>query len=381
MSKAFNRSRADLAKHVIIPTVMPFAFAAGRVSFADSWKLAALVETFGGSSGVGYQIGRSYHLFSVRDVLAWMCFFVIFVVLLERLVLVNAERRLFRWRAETPQRGRRWLGGRGAATTDTPDSKSANDVVRDAAESAVESVDSGAGGATAKGAAREHGDGHVRAERGTGLTSDPAARYTARLLALALWQAVGLLSTRIPTPIGTIEFLVDEAMRGELWVHLTWTLRRAVFALSAVLVLGVAIGWAMGRRRRRVGAYFRDVVTIMPALPAFIWALLAAMWWAFSEVGPFVVPALAATPMPATSTFEGASCCRNRSSRCPRHTGSRRAAFRLARPSGDGAVHLRGLPVRGAGRLCACRWSSSSRATGARAIGPHSGTTQAISTA
>ena len=152
MSKAFNRSRADLAKHVIIPTVMPFAFAAGRVSFADSWKLAALVETFGGSSGVGYQIGRSYHLFSVRDVLAWMCFFVIFVVLLERLVLVNAERRLFRWRAETPQRGRRWLGGRGAATTDTPDSKSASDVVRDAAESAVESVDSGAGGATAKGA-------------------------------------------------------------------------------------------------------------------------------------------------------------------------------------------------------------------------------------
>ena len=56
------------------------------------------------------------------------------------------------WRAETPQRGRRWRGGRGAATTYTPDGKSASDVVRDAAESAVESVDSGAGGATAKGA-------------------------------------------------------------------------------------------------------------------------------------------------------------------------------------------------------------------------------------
>jgi NitT/TauT family transport system permease protein len=111
MSKAFNRGRLDLAKHVIIPTVMPFAFAAGRVSFADSWKLAALVETFGGSSGVGYQIGRSYHLFSVRDVLAWMCFFVIFVVLLERLVLVNAEHRLFRWRSATPQGRRRMRRG------------------------------------------------------------------------------------------------------------------------------------------------------------------------------------------------------------------------------------------------------------------------------
>lgn len=129
MSKAFNRSRMDLAKHVIIPTVMPFAFAAGRVSFADSWKLAALVETFGGSSGVGYQIGRSYHMFSVRDVLAWMCFFVIFVVLLERLVLVNAEHRLFRWRADTPQRNRRWRGASKASAPGAPVSTSAAETV------------------------------------------------------------------------------------------------------------------------------------------------------------------------------------------------------------------------------------------------------------
>ena len=139
----------------------------------------------------------------------------------------------------------------------------------------------------------------------TWLTSDRAARYTARVLMLVLWQAIGVLSTRIPTPVGTFEFLVDEAMRGELWVHLTWTLRRAAIALSVVLVLGIAIGWAMGWWWR-VGAYFRDVVTIMLALPAFIWALLAAMWWGFSEVGPIVVPVLAATPMLVASTYEGA---------------------------------------------------------------------------
>lgn len=116
MSQAFNRSRAQLLRHVLIPTVTPFAFAGGRVSFADSWKLAALVETFGGSSGVGYQIARSYHLFSVRDLLAWMGFFVVFVVLVERLILVNVESRLFRWRAETPPR-RRWLARRKPGAT------------------------------------------------------------------------------------------------------------------------------------------------------------------------------------------------------------------------------------------------------------------------
>ena len=95
-------------------------------------------------------------------------------------------------------------------------------------------------------------------------------------------------------------------MRGELWVHLTWTLRRAAIALLPSCWFSASrIGWAMGWWWR-VGAYFRDVVTIMGALPAFIWALLAAMWWGFSEVGPIVVPVLAATPMLVASTYEGA---------------------------------------------------------------------------
>lgn len=137
------------------------------------------------------------------------------------------------------------------------------------------------------------------------LLSDRAARYTARLLVIVAWQLIGLLSDRIPTPVGTVQFLIDEALRGELWTHLAWTLRRAAIALTTVLLLGVAIGWAMGRWWR-VGAYFRDINTILLALPAFIWALLAAIWWGFSEVGPFVVPVLAATPMLVASTFEGA---------------------------------------------------------------------------
>ena len=60
---------------------------------------------------------------------------------------------------------------------------------------------------------------------------------------LVLWQAIGLLSTRFP-PGRDIEFLVEEAMRGELWVHLSWTLRRAAIAL---------VGGAGARRRDRLG--------------------------------------------------------------------------------------------------------------------------------
>jgi NitT/TauT family transport system permease protein len=98
MSRSFKRSPAAVTRNVIFPAVTPFLLAAGRVSFADSWKLAALTETFGGSSGIGFELNTSFELYSVVDALAWMFFFVIFVILIERVLLLPAERRIFSWR-------------------------------------------------------------------------------------------------------------------------------------------------------------------------------------------------------------------------------------------------------------------------------------------
>jgi NitT/TauT family transport system permease protein len=100
MSRAFNRRRADVFRHVLVPTITPFVFAGVRLSFALAWKVEALTEVFGSSDGIGFMIRRSYQLFSVTDVLAWTGLFVIFMLLLERLVLVRLERRLFRWRPQ-----------------------------------------------------------------------------------------------------------------------------------------------------------------------------------------------------------------------------------------------------------------------------------------
>jgi NitT/TauT family transport system permease protein len=98
MSRSFRRSSSQTARSVVIPSVIPFLFAGGRVSFANSWKLAALAETFGGSIGVGYQLEKAFQLFSVVDLLAWMFFFVIFVIAIERFLIAPAERRVFAWR-------------------------------------------------------------------------------------------------------------------------------------------------------------------------------------------------------------------------------------------------------------------------------------------
>jgi NitT/TauT family transport system permease protein len=98
MSEAFGRSRKEIVRHVVVPSVVPFVFAGVRLSFAIAWKVEALTEVFGSSNGVGFMIRHSYDQFSVTDMLAWMFFFVLFMVLIERLILQPTERYLFRWR-------------------------------------------------------------------------------------------------------------------------------------------------------------------------------------------------------------------------------------------------------------------------------------------
>jgi NitT/TauT family transport system permease protein len=98
MSRAYGMPTSAAMRDIVIPSFAPFLFAAARASFAASWKLAALAETFGGTTGVGVQIRKAFQGFSVTDMLAWMMFFVIFVVLIERVVLMRVERWAFRYR-------------------------------------------------------------------------------------------------------------------------------------------------------------------------------------------------------------------------------------------------------------------------------------------
>jgi NitT/TauT family transport system permease protein len=100
MSQAFRRSPRQIRREVYVPTIVPFVFAAVRMSFAVAWKVEALTEVFGGSSGVGFQIRSEYQLFSITGVLAWMLLFIAFMLVIERLVLRKLEDRLLRWRPE-----------------------------------------------------------------------------------------------------------------------------------------------------------------------------------------------------------------------------------------------------------------------------------------
>lgn len=100
MSQAFGRSQGQIRRHVLVPSIVPFVFAGVRLAFAVAWKVEALTEVFGGRNGVGFEIRRSYQTFSIPGVLAWMFLFILFMLIIERVLLVRLEDRVLAWRPQ-----------------------------------------------------------------------------------------------------------------------------------------------------------------------------------------------------------------------------------------------------------------------------------------
>jgi ABC-type nitrate/sulfonate/bicarbonate transport system permease component len=138
------------------------------------------------------------------------------------------------------------------------------------------------------------------------LTSDRAARWTSRLTLLLMWQLAGVVSDRFPTPWLTLQILITEfqtaygqdewsIVNNELVMNLSISLGRTALGLVFIILIGVPLGYMMGRWWR-VQAYFTDLVTVGLAMPAYIWALLAIMWFGFGLKAPVFCAVVSATP-------------------------------------------------------------------------------------
>lgn len=98
MAQAYEVGRTSRLRHIILPAVAPFLFAAVRYGFAIAWKITALTELFGGNEGVGVQIRVKFELFNMAGVLGWAFFLVGLALITDRLILQRIERHFFRWR-------------------------------------------------------------------------------------------------------------------------------------------------------------------------------------------------------------------------------------------------------------------------------------------
>jgi NitT/TauT family transport system permease protein len=98
MSHVFHFTKTMKITQVILPQLVSNIFAATRYGLGLAWKVVVVVEMFGTSNGVGYQVMKSYQVFNMDGVIAWTLTFVVAMIVIEYGIINLVERRLTAWR-------------------------------------------------------------------------------------------------------------------------------------------------------------------------------------------------------------------------------------------------------------------------------------------
>jgi len=106
MSKAFHASPWSKVVDVILPQLVSHILAAIRYGLGLAWKVVVVVEMFGFSNGVGYQVVRGFNVFSMKAVLAWAITFLVVMIVIEFGIIGSLERTVTRWRPRVEAWGR-----------------------------------------------------------------------------------------------------------------------------------------------------------------------------------------------------------------------------------------------------------------------------------
>lgn len=98
MSRVFHAGAWSKVVDVILPQLVSHILAAIRYGLGLAWKVVVVVEMFGFSNGVGYQVVRGFNVFSMKTVLAWAITFLVVMIVIEFGIIGWLERSVTRWR-------------------------------------------------------------------------------------------------------------------------------------------------------------------------------------------------------------------------------------------------------------------------------------------
>jgi ABC-type nitrate/sulfonate/bicarbonate transport system permease component len=98
MARAFGVPQQRVIRQVLIPSLLPFLFAAARYCFALGWKGLVVAEVFGGQDGAGWTIKFWYDAHRAYGVIGYALLFVIFALVFEKFMFDQLSKRMFRWR-------------------------------------------------------------------------------------------------------------------------------------------------------------------------------------------------------------------------------------------------------------------------------------------
>ncbi len=100
MARVYRLPKLTVLRKIMMPSMMPFIFASARQAFAMVWKTIAILEIFGASSGMGWEIEGQYERSSLAGVFVWIITFAAVMLAFELAVFSTFERHTFRWRPE-----------------------------------------------------------------------------------------------------------------------------------------------------------------------------------------------------------------------------------------------------------------------------------------
>ncbi len=98
MAASFRLGRWQTLRHVIMPQLYPYIFAAARSGLALVWKIVLIVELLGRPNGVGFALDELFQTFDVPGILAYGCVFAGLMLVVESVLLRPWERSANAWR-------------------------------------------------------------------------------------------------------------------------------------------------------------------------------------------------------------------------------------------------------------------------------------------
>jgi len=101
MSRAFGVSKWKRFRHLTLAAVTGYLFAGLRFAIIVGWNGILLWEWFSGQEGVGFRTRYWFDANRYRGFVGWVIVFIVFIVIIDRVILNRIQARAFRWRDPT----------------------------------------------------------------------------------------------------------------------------------------------------------------------------------------------------------------------------------------------------------------------------------------
>lgn len=98
MGDVYQLRTIEQVRHIAVPHLVPYTFAAVRNEYAHAWKVVVLAELFAVNTGMGARFARAFDRFRIVDAMLWLLVFMVILLSTEYLLLLPSEQRALRWR-------------------------------------------------------------------------------------------------------------------------------------------------------------------------------------------------------------------------------------------------------------------------------------------